>query len=160
MKVAVPAVIDAGLGNDTVDAAGLAGNAIVLGRDGNDKLTGGSGRDVLIGGRGKDLLHGGAGDDIVGAGSTTLDTDLTGLFALMAEWGDTGTDFVTRVQHLSGTAGGANGPYFLTPATVSNDTSIDQLFGDADRDWFLFTAAGRFADQVLDVTDGDVLTGL
>ena len=34
VKLNVPAVIDAGLGNDTVDAAGLAGNAIVLGRDG------------------------------------------------------------------------------------------------------------------------------
>ena len=109
VKVNVPAVIDAGLGNDNVDAAGLAGNAIVLGRDGLDNLTGGSGRDLLIGGRGKDLLRGGAGEDIVSAGSTTLDTDLTGLLALMAEWGDTGTDFVTRVQHLSGTPGGANG---------------------------------------------------
>ena len=160
VKVNVPAVIDAGLGNDNVDAAGLAGNAIVLGRDGLDNLTGGSGRDLLIGGRGKDLLRGGAGEDIVGAGSTTLDTDLTGLLALMAEWGDTGTDFVTRVQHLSGTPSGANGLSVLTPATVPNDTSSDQLFGDADRDWFLFTDSGLTADKILDAADGEVLTGL
>ena len=78
----------------------------------------------------------------------------------MAEWGDTVTDFVTRVQHLSGTLGGANGPSVLTVATVPNDTSSDQLFGEADRDWFLFTDSGLTADKILDAADGEVLTGL
>jgi Ca2+-binding RTX toxin-like protein len=160
VHLTVPVVIDAGLGSDLVDASGSAGAAILLGRDGNDNLTGGSGRDLLIGGRGKDLLHGGAGDDIVSSGPTTLDTDLTGLLAVMAEWSDASTDYVTRVQHLSGTPGGANGANFLTAATVQNDTSVEQLFGDTDRDWFLFTDSGRMLDQVIDVVDGEVLTGL
>jgi Ca2+-binding RTX toxin-like protein len=159
-RLQVPAVIDAGGGNDLVDAAGSDGNTIVLGREGNDNLAGGSGRDLLIGGRGKDLLHGGAGEDIISAGPTNLDVDLTGLFAVIAEWADSGTDYVTRVQHVSGTPGGANGPYFLNSATVQSDTAIDQIFGDSGRDWFLFTDSGRMPDQIRDVADGEVLTGL
>jgi Ca2+-binding RTX toxin-like protein len=160
VQLSVPTVIDAGLGNDLVDATGSAGTAILLGRDGNDNLTGGSGRDLLIGGRGKDLLHGGAGDDIVSSGPTTFDADLTGLLSVMTEWSDANTDYVTRVQHLSGTPGGANGPNFLAATTVLADTSTEQLFGDTGRDWFLFTDSGRMVDQVLDVSDGEVLTGL
>jgi uncharacterized repeat protein (TIGR01451 family) len=155
----VPSVIDGGLGNDTVDASGSSAPAILVGRDGNDNLTGSSGRDVLIGGRGKEALRGGASDDVVVASATTLDADLTGLLAVMAEWSDASTDYVTRVQHLSGMPGGLNGPHVLTAATVPNDTSVDQLFGDADRDWFLFTASGAMIDQVADVVDGEVLTG-
>jgi len=160
VQLSVPTVIDAGLGNDLVDATGSAGTVIVLGRDGNDKLTGGTGRDLLIGGRGKDLLHGGAGDDIISSGPTKLDTDLSGLLAVMAEWSDAGTDYVTRLQHLSGTPGGANGASFLAAATVKIDTSVEQLFGDAGRDWFLFSDSGLMADHVMDMVDGEVLTGL
>ncbi|HKB01089.1 MAG TPA: hypothetical protein VKD90_02670, partial [Gemmataceae bacterium] len=161
VQLAMPVVIDAGAGNDAVDAAGSAGPAVVLGRDGSDVLSGGAGRDLLVGGRGLDNLRGAAGDDILIAGPTTLEPDLTGLLAVMAEWSDAGTDFVTRVRHLSGvTPGGANGPYLLKAATVQSDPSIDQLAGGADRDWFLFTAAGRTADRLLDVADGEMVTGL
>ena len=78
----------------------------------------------------------------------------------MAEWGDAGTDFVTRVQHLSGTPGGANGSVLPHRRDGPNDTSVDQLFGDADRDWFLFTASGRMRTRSWTLEDGEVLTGL
>jgi uncharacterized repeat protein (TIGR01451 family) len=158
--VASPVVIDAGAGNDAVDTSGAAGNSIVIGGDGNDSVTGGSGRDILIGGRGLDQLKGGAGDDILIAGPTVFDGNLSALFGLMKEWGDIGTDFATRVQHLRGSlAGGANGTNVLNNLTVQADTSVDQLAGQADSDWFL-VAGGKKADKVLDVVDGEFVTEL
>jgi Ca2+-binding RTX toxin-like protein len=53
-------------GNDTVDASGLAPDAVALtidGGDGDDRLTGGGGDDVLVGGAGNDVLDGGPGNN-------------------------------------------------------------------------------------------------
>src|SRR5207302_8163728 len=102
VKVADPLMLDAGAGNDTVDASGAAGNVIILGGDGNDNITGSAGRDIAIGGRGADAIRGGDGDDILLSGLTTFDGNLAALFGLMAEWGDTGTGFETRIHHLTG----------------------------------------------------------
>jgi VCBS repeat-containing protein len=55
--------IDAGAGDDTVDAGEVSFPVILLGGDGNDTLVGGSGNDWLIGGHGNDTLKGGDGDD-------------------------------------------------------------------------------------------------
>jgi hypothetical protein len=161
VKVAIPVVIDAGAGNDTVDASGDSHNAIVLGGAGNDTLTGGSSNDILIGGLGADVLHGDNGDDILVSGPTALDSSLAALLGLMDEWSNTGTSFLTRVQHLSGSlAGGANTPFFLNSSTVQKDTFVDQLFGEGGSDWFLYVAGGKKPDQVKDAVSGEVLTGL
>lgn len=160
VQVARAFVIDAGAGNDIVDTSGAAGDSIVIGGDGNDDVTGGTGRDILIGGRGLDQLRGGAGEDILIAGPTVFDNNLSALFGLMDEWGDTGADFAVRVQHLRGTLpGGSNGSFFLTGLTVQSDTSIDQLSGQGDSDWFV-AAGGKKADNVLDVVDGEFVTEL
>ena len=53
-------------GNDNVDAAGLAADAVGLtidGGDGDDRLTGGDGDDLLVGGPGNDILDGGPGNN-------------------------------------------------------------------------------------------------
>src|SRR5262249_32260055 len=58
--------IDALGGNDTVDASGLAADAISLtvdGGDGDDRLTGGAGDDTLIGGPRNDVPDGGPGNN-------------------------------------------------------------------------------------------------
>ena len=87
-------VLDAGAGDDYVDASGLTNNSValtvfggegadfilggegndtldggphddsVLGSDGDDVIVGGDGDDVLIGGQGNDTLTGGNGDDV------------------------------------------------------------------------------------------------
>jgi Ca2+-binding RTX toxin-like protein len=69
--------VNAGAGDDVVDASGLAASAIqltadggdgddlLLGSDGNDLLIGSAGDDVLNGGPGQDVLDGGPGDNIV-----------------------------------------------------------------------------------------------
>jgi hypothetical protein len=67
------ATVDAGSGNDTVDASGVsvagvtllggADDDLLIGGGGDDVLRGGTGQDSLIGGNGTDVLDGGDGDD-------------------------------------------------------------------------------------------------
>jgi Ca2+-binding RTX toxin-like protein len=59
--------IDAGAGNDRVDASAMkAGVSLtILGGSGNDRLLGGAGDDILIGGTGNDEIRGGGGNDLI-----------------------------------------------------------------------------------------------
>ena len=64
-------VINALLGDDSVDASALSATAIQLtedGGDGDDVLIGGGGNDTLLGGIGDDVLLGGPGQDILDGG--------------------------------------------------------------------------------------------
>jgi Ca2+-binding RTX toxin-like protein len=64
-------VINALVGDDTVDASALSATAIQLtedGGDGDDVLVGGAGNDTLLGGIGDDVLLGGLGQDILDGG--------------------------------------------------------------------------------------------
>ena len=79
-------ILDAGAGDDYVDASGLTNNAVgltvfggegadfILGGDGNDTLDGGPQDDSLLGSDGDDVLVGGDGDDVLlgGDGNDTL----------------------------------------------------------------------------------------
>ena len=62
-KLTMDAVVDAGAGNDVVDAEGVWAPVTLLGGIGNDLLKGGRGADRLEGGSGRDTLRGGQGDD-------------------------------------------------------------------------------------------------
>lgn len=59
----------------------------------------------------------------------------------MAEWGQTGEDYATRISHLTGsTPGGVNGPAVLVLGqTVANDGTPNTLTGGAGQDWFFAT---------------------
>jgi len=74
--------IEAGAGNDTVDAsaagyeaalgasfAGDAGDDLIYGTSGDDVIDGGSGSDLLVGNNGVDLINGGDDADVVYAGA-------------------------------------------------------------------------------------------
>jgi Ca2+-binding RTX toxin-like protein len=64
-------VVNAGGGDDVVNAAALTASAIGLvenGDDGNDLLIGGAGDDTLSGGAGDDILIGGPGLDVLDGG--------------------------------------------------------------------------------------------
>ncbi|WP_395676476.1 hypothetical protein [Inquilinus sp.] len=70
-------VIDAGAGNDGINAAGVAAGQLGLtlaGGAGDDGLTGGAGADILRGDAGRDLLVGGGGADrfVFATGDTGL----------------------------------------------------------------------------------------
>jgi hypothetical protein len=64
----------------------------------------------------------------------------------MQEWTG-GIDYPTRVSHLLSASGGLNDPYFLNNITVFNDSAVDNLFGEGDRDWFL-ASPGDFDDAI------------
>jgi Ca2+-binding RTX toxin-like protein len=65
------------IGNDAIDATGMATPIIMLGGGGADTLTGGLGNDKLYGGIGDDNLRGGDADDLL-LGQTGNDTYLGG----------------------------------------------------------------------------------
>ncbi|GEP57979.1 beta strand repeat-containing protein [Reyranella soli] len=69
--------INAGNGNDTINAAGLPAGVIGLTIDagaGNDIVIGSQGKDTILGGDGNDTVTGGRGDDVaqLGAGNDTF----------------------------------------------------------------------------------------
>ena len=69
--------INAGNGNDTINASALPAGVIGLtidGGAGNDTITGSQGDDLLIGGDGNDTVIGGRGNDtaLLGAGNDTF----------------------------------------------------------------------------------------
>jgi len=146
-------------GNDTLDVSGSSGNNILVGAAGNDKLSGGSGRDILIGGGGTDTLKAGSGGDIVIGESTDYDSNMAALTALLAEWGG-GSSYNVRINHLSGQAGGLNGPYVLSNATVHSDGVSDSLFGGSDEEWFFAKLTGVSADTIKKQEAGETVTGL
>jgi Ca2+-binding RTX toxin-like protein len=158
-SVTLPAVLFGGGGNDYLQ--GGSGPNVLVGGDGNDVLVGGPGRNILIGGRGTDLVFGGNGGNILIGGTTDYDTNVKALAALLAEWGRTDEDYLTRVGHLLGPAaggsvGGANGAFYLNPATVHDDGATDVLFGGRGQDWFFAGAAGQ--DFLLHKRRGEVVT--
>ncbi|HEU4975216.1 MAG TPA: hypothetical protein VFT50_09015 [Baekduia sp.] len=79
--------VDAGDGDDVVDASALpvrlaaiggAGDDVLLGGTGDDVLSGDDGRDRLIGGPGDDRLSGGPGADRLDGGDGDDELDLSG----------------------------------------------------------------------------------
>jgi hypothetical protein len=160
--LAVPVLLLGGGGNDTLDAAGSTAANVLVGGAGNDTLLGGSGNDILIGGLGNDVLHGNGGNDILIGGTASYDTNLSALCAVLREWGRTDVSYSTRVNHLKGGAGGLNGSFVLTTATVFDDGVTDTLYGDAGSDWFFARVPGNAPqkDRVQDRASGEVLTSL
>jgi Ca2+-binding RTX toxin-like protein len=159
--VAIPALIFAGSGNDTLSVAGSSANNVLVGGTGNNMLIGGSGRDILIGGGGSDVLRAGSGDDILIGGTTAYNGNLQALLAIMAEWGRTDRSYSQRVQDLYGDAsGGLNGGFLLNPSTVTADNTTSQFFGGtgAGLDWFWISEGPSSQDQVNQLTGGDVVT--
>ena len=166
-KITKPVDLYGGFGNDVLKGGsgddrlfgeanddrliGGKGNNLLVGGSGNDKLTGGTGRDVLIGGAGSDKLAGGGstGEDLLIGGSTSFDTDLTGLTNIFIEWNSTSI-YEDRIAHLQ-TGGGLNGTTFLSVSTVQ-DIDKDTLTGAGGLDWFLVSLLDK-----LDLKPGELL---
>jgi Ca2+-binding RTX toxin-like protein len=169
--VAIPLIVDTGIGNDIVTAGG--GNDIVLAGDGkdvanggpgddvvvggpdDDQVSGGPGRDLVIGGTGKDKLNpnGGTGEDILIGGYTLYDDNFVALHAFSSVWGASGVPAVQRAAQIR--AGVGPGDAFAlrvgSPATVFDDQAEDKLKGSTGVDWFIIKKSGGKEDKV----DGD-----
>jgi serralysin len=133
----------------------LTGNALnntLWGNRGNDTLNGGAGRDVLIGGLDVDTLRGNEGEDLLIGGRLSYDANasnhLAALDAIMGEWGRSLT-YQQRIGHLTGAlAGGNNGSFRLTAATVVDDAgAADTLEGGAHLDWFFQDQNDAISDR-------------
>jgi Ca2+-binding RTX toxin-like protein len=160
-------VIRAGSGNDIVYGgygtnllyAGR-GNDVLVGRGTLNFLYGGLGRDLLIGGPGKSFLYGGGGDDLMVAGTTSFDTNDAALTAILGEW-SSNSSFATRMGQLDGTiAGGVNGAFLLTPATVQSNDERNYLFAGLGQNWFFARLGNLLRDDVLVKKPGDAVTGI
>jgi len=158
--ITIPAVLDGGTGNDTLIAAGSSAPNVLLGHNGKDVLIGGIGRNILIGGLGASALYGRGNDDILIPGTTSFDTNLLALFAIMNEWSSS-TAYATRVGHLLATiSGGLNGIYYLNLITVQQISADDVMYGEGGMDWFFFTSQGTAVDQIKEKSTGDIITPL
>lgn len=137
--------LQAGRGNDSILANqatipvriyGNEGNDILVGGSSGDVLNGGAGLDILVGGAGADTIRGGDGQDILVGGSMKSYTDYS---SLLNAWTN-GTAYTTRVNDLR----------LLMTYRVVQDTSVDELWGDGDSDWFWGIWVGGAGDEVRD----------
>lgn len=146
-------VIGGSLG-DTLTGNGLAN--VLAGGAGDDMLNGGAGNDILIGGIGADALTGGSGENLLLGTGYTGENNVFALIALRSEW-TSASSYLNRVAHLLGTAaGGANGNYKLTSATVKEDNMKDTLKGGAGKDWYLRNSLGMTVANRDLVDDADL----
>ncbi|MFO1009992.1 MAG: Ig-like domain-containing protein [Planctomycetota bacterium] len=138
-----------GWGNDTLttieNVTGSSSADTLTGSTANNVLAGGAGNDTLSGGAGNDTLRGGAGDDVL-VGGTGTDTaeysdatsgvtvDLTVTTA--QNTGGSGTDTVTEVENLTGSAYGD---------VLTGDAGANTLTGGAGND----VLSGGAGDDVL-----------
>lgn len=150
--------VDAGGGDDRVDALGFAKSLYISGGPGddtliagasNDTLTGGAGRNRLYGGDGKDRLNGSAGRDFLngendddrlyGNGGNDYMDGGGGKDRL---WGGDGEDFLyggASVDRLYGDAGNDS---------LNGAKGNDYLFGGDGTDTHIAAEAGDIVDSV------------
>jgi hypothetical protein len=143
--VAVPAKVDAGLGDD--QAFGGTSRDLVFGSFGKDRINGGAGNDFIEGGWGNDTLRGGAGDDFVSGGAGD---DVVG--------GDEGNDrlFGGSGNDFLGSLGFGPRPTEPGDDLLVGGTGEDRLVGGEGRDR-LFGGPGRdhfsHADGISEMLD-------
>jgi hypothetical protein len=115
---------------------------ILVGGSSADVLTAGTARSILIGGGGADALTWGTADDILIGGTTSYDSNLAALDAILGEWGST-DDFQTRVNKLRAGVGPGGAYRLVWGTTVQDDGAADTFRGSspAGSDWF-FGALG------------------
>jgi hypothetical protein len=134
--VTVPSAIFGGPGPNIL-RAGRA-TSLIVGGPSNDFITGSQRRDFLIGGGGFDRIAARGGGDLVVGGTTSYDTNLNALDAILAEWTST-HPYAARVSNITGTGSGPsfasrlNGNAFLIAtgprATVRTNVGFAQITG-------------------------------
>jgi len=156
------------LGADTL--SGLDGDDVLNGAGGDDSVSGGNGADTLEGADGADNLQGDAGNDMLhgGTGNDTLnggaDTDTatywdatTGVVTNLGTGTSTdglgGTDTLTAVENVVGSAHNDNMTGDNAANTLIGDTGADTLSGAGGND----TLYGGGWDDVLMGGEGDDL---
>ena len=168
--------VNAGGGDDIVDAATYPTSLTINGDDGADLLGGGLGDDTVNGGAGNDSPGGGQGDDLLDGGTgvdivtESLDANyqLTDnqLVTVLVVGGSTDTDTLTAIEQASLTGGvsansfdasGFGGSVTLNGAggddTMIGSAGDDQLNGDSGNDRIVQSgnAAQKLSDVAIEV---------
>lgn len=112
-------IIDAGAGNDVIDARKV--NVPVV-------LVGGTDSDLLVGGKANNILIG-------------FEDDVASMSAVLAEWSRPDRSLSQRIANLMN-GGGNNGSVALA-GNVEEDKARDSLFGSTGADWLLSGAGDR-----------------
>jgi predicted outer membrane repeat protein len=135
-------------------APGDTGNNILIGGYGPELLTDqGAGRNLMIGGFGADTLTG-SGNDILISGTTSYDSNLTALDAILAEWSSSDS-YATRIGKIeSGIVVGWN-RYALNSSTVHDELGTDLIQDGtgATGDWFIVNPRDTVASQAGEEVD-------
>ena len=150
-------VLYGGSGSNVMN--GGAGNDILIGGGGNDTLNGGGGSDLLIGAGGNDSLSSGTGSDLMIGESTTYDSNITALDAILAEWSSSDS-YSDRINFLMN-GGGLNGSFVLNNSTVINDVAANVLTGGGgtgQNNWYIIYSTG--GDTVTNNSPNETITTL
>ena len=178
---AVRPAVDAGAGNDSVDASRLSRIMEAVGGEGDDILIGGAADDTLTGGPGNDSLAGNAGDDRLlgdfagavgndvidgGAGSSDevsyadrTERVTVSLAGTGPQGGEGESDTLAEVENLTG----GSGDDVLTGSDAANRirgrSGRDVIAGLGGND--VLTGAGVLDASFEEIEDGtpDVITG-
>jgi hypothetical protein len=118
------------------NVTGSNGNSMLVGDANPNVLIGGTGRNIIIGGAGGDTITGGGGDNILIGGTTSYDTNLTALDAILAEWTNPTLAIGQRTRALKKGIVAGGQTYALNESTVFADNAPDSLIGGPGINWF------------------------
>jgi serralysin len=136
----------------------------LIGSNYSDTLTGDSGNNILIGGAGNDTLEGGAGNDTLNGGggldtasyahATSGVTVNLGIATAQAIGGGQGSDTLTSIENLTGSAYGDTLTGNSGNNVLTGGGGADNLNGGAGADTFVYGAASNSTS-----TNYDTITG-
>jgi hypothetical protein len=139
------AILFGGSGNGGKLTATGSGDDILIGGSGSDALTDlSTGYGILIGGGGADTITGN-GQDILISGTTSYDSNIAALDAILAEWSSTDS-YATRITNISiGITVGSN-TYAWNATTVQSD-GVTNTVNDGNQasqsNWFIVSSLDR-----------------
>jgi Ca2+-binding RTX toxin-like protein len=146
--------IYAGSGDDVI--FGGVTSSYIEGHDGNDRIGAGSGPGYLYGGTGDDVLSGGPGNDGLNgeAGVDTVTYEDLAISGVAADLGagvatgpESGTDTLTGVENLIGSA---------FSDVLTGDSAANALTGGGGQDWLM---GGGGGDLLIDDAGDDSVWG-
>jgi Ca2+-binding RTX toxin-like protein len=139
LPLALATAVAGGISN-IQNVTGSQGDGLIVGDANPNVLVGGTGRNVIIGGAGADTITGGGGFNLLIGGTTSYDSNLPALQALMQYWDDpaaTSLDqLVNPLKRKNGVT--VNGQLLvLDQTTVQTDNAADSLIGGGGPNWFI-----------------------
>jgi hypothetical protein len=161
----IPTATNIGAINNIQNVNSGTGNSILVGNGGSNNFRVKGGHNVVIGGGGSYKLTGGTGQDILIAGTTSFDSNVAALDAILAYWGRTDLTYAQEVSGLA-TVGvtyqdsSGTQTAVLNTSTVFDNGVVDTLAGGSGLDWFFAHRTGTNQDVITGNRNGEVITDI